>query len=203
MFARQREGGRRDGKSLSEYGLLTKAVPRLIDSGRGSARTEDAQGTPTQSHISPSIFEYTTIIRAPHQREPPGGRREGHPTLTVGPNLRFSFSNSWGKWLQKQTNCAFLLQSKNRAFGPAVRVGGGTAGMGPRPAALTARGLSARPMAPMPSQWLQRVPIPQNSRPAKGEVLPAPNPHTRAKSTNILTRSNLRIRSKLMMNDTG
>ena len=28
------------------------------DSGRGAARAEDAQGTPTQSHISPSILVY-------------------------------------------------------------------------------------------------------------------------------------------------
>ena len=27
-------------------------------SGRGTTRVEDAQGTPTQSHISPSILEY-------------------------------------------------------------------------------------------------------------------------------------------------
>ena len=30
-------------------------------SGRGAARTEDDQGTPTQSHLSPSILEYTKI----------------------------------------------------------------------------------------------------------------------------------------------
>ena len=29
---------------------------RLVDSGRGDARAEYAQGTPTQSHISPSIL---------------------------------------------------------------------------------------------------------------------------------------------------
>ena len=28
------------------------------DGGRGAARAEDAQGTPTQSHISPSILVY-------------------------------------------------------------------------------------------------------------------------------------------------
>jgi len=28
------------------------------DSGRGTTRTEDAQGTPTQSHISPSKLVY-------------------------------------------------------------------------------------------------------------------------------------------------
>jgi len=30
----------------------------MIDSGRGTARAEDAQGTPTQIHISPSILVY-------------------------------------------------------------------------------------------------------------------------------------------------
>jgi len=30
----------------------------VIDSGRGAVRAEDAQGTPTQSHISPSILVY-------------------------------------------------------------------------------------------------------------------------------------------------
>ena len=31
---------------------------RLIDSGRGTTKAEDAHGTPTQSHISPSILVY-------------------------------------------------------------------------------------------------------------------------------------------------
>jgi len=30
--------------------------------GRGSARAEDAPGTPTQSNVSPSILDYTKII---------------------------------------------------------------------------------------------------------------------------------------------
>ena len=30
----------------------------MIDSGRGAAKAEDTQGTPTQSHISPSILVY-------------------------------------------------------------------------------------------------------------------------------------------------
>jgi len=30
----------------------------MIDSGRGTTKAEDAQGTPTQSHISPSILVY-------------------------------------------------------------------------------------------------------------------------------------------------
>ena len=33
-------------------------VDRLRVGGRGAARAEDAQGTPTQSHISPSILVY-------------------------------------------------------------------------------------------------------------------------------------------------
>ena len=38
------------------YGF--KVFGMWLDSGRGAARAEDAQGTPTQSHISPSILSY-------------------------------------------------------------------------------------------------------------------------------------------------
>jgi len=34
-------------------------------SGRGAARAEDAQGTPTQSHISPSILVYEDYVQFP------------------------------------------------------------------------------------------------------------------------------------------
>ena len=30
----------------------------IVSGGRGAARAEDAQGTPTQSHISPNILVY-------------------------------------------------------------------------------------------------------------------------------------------------
>ena len=33
-------------------------MSRTPPTGRGAARTEDAQGTPTQSHVSPSILVY-------------------------------------------------------------------------------------------------------------------------------------------------
>jgi len=36
----------------------------MIDSGRGAARAEDAQGTPTQSHMSPSILVYEDKLSA-------------------------------------------------------------------------------------------------------------------------------------------
>jgi len=36
----------------------TLGSKHLCLSGRGTTRAEDAQGTPTQSHISPSILEY-------------------------------------------------------------------------------------------------------------------------------------------------
>ena len=36
----------------------------MLDSGRGTARAEDAQGTPTQSHISPSILVYEENTRS-------------------------------------------------------------------------------------------------------------------------------------------
>jgi len=45
--------GRRAGSWCAAGGLTG-----VIDSGRGAARAEDAQGTPTQSHISPSILVY-------------------------------------------------------------------------------------------------------------------------------------------------
>ena len=33
----------------------------MLQSGRGAASVEDAQGTPTQSHISPNILYYTKM----------------------------------------------------------------------------------------------------------------------------------------------
>jgi len=59
----------------------------LIDlSGSGSARAEDAQGTPTQSHISPSKFQYTKIkAGSPEQIDRPstsqGELKQVFPTL--------------------------------------------------------------------------------------------------------------------------
>ena len=44
------------GFSVEGSGNAGKPGKQVIDSGRGSARAEDAQGTPTQSHISPSIL---------------------------------------------------------------------------------------------------------------------------------------------------
>ena len=37
-------------------------VDRLRVAGRGTTRAEDAQGTPTQSHITPSILVYEKKI---------------------------------------------------------------------------------------------------------------------------------------------
>jgi len=34
------------------------------ETGRGTTRAEDAQGTPTQSHISPSVLVYEELNRA-------------------------------------------------------------------------------------------------------------------------------------------
>ena len=50
-------------------GVLTDKVTEarlelVIDSGLGTTRAEDAQGTPTQGHISPSILVYEDIISA-------------------------------------------------------------------------------------------------------------------------------------------
>ena len=55
---------------LSQAPGLPARFPGLIDSGlvtrRGTTRAEDAQGTPTQSHISPSILVYEDLIIAGH-----------------------------------------------------------------------------------------------------------------------------------------
>jgi len=42
-----------DGSGLIDSGLVGST-----DSGRGTTRAEDAQGTPTHSQISPSILVY-------------------------------------------------------------------------------------------------------------------------------------------------
>ena len=44
---------------VNGLGILVQGLSLKV--GRGSARAADVQGTPTQSHISPSIFEYTKI----------------------------------------------------------------------------------------------------------------------------------------------
>ena len=53
---------RTDINSKSNYNVLVG----LIDAGRGAARAEDAQGTPTQSHISPSKLVYEDKTHEPH-----------------------------------------------------------------------------------------------------------------------------------------
>ena len=69
----------------------------LIDlglvSGRGAARAEDAQGTPTQSHISPSILVYEDNVETNSTRgelgypKPPASRKSSEsfsaPTVDV------------------------------------------------------------------------------------------------------------------------
>ena len=42
--------------------LTLNDIDRLRVAGRGAVRAEDAQGTPTQSHISPSILLYEDMI---------------------------------------------------------------------------------------------------------------------------------------------
>ena len=43
-------------QSLGAFGLMAKVG--IHGERRGAARAEDAQGTPAQSHISPSILGY-------------------------------------------------------------------------------------------------------------------------------------------------
>ena len=48
-------------------GVKDSGLVISTDFGRGTARTEDVQGTPTQSHISPSILVYEdkcTVLRS-------------------------------------------------------------------------------------------------------------------------------------------
>jgi len=55
------------GDSLASSALVfaSQSYQVLIDAGRGTARAEDAQGTPTKSHIPPSMLVYkdTTLER--------------------------------------------------------------------------------------------------------------------------------------------
>ena len=68
-------------------------------SGRGTTRAEDAQGTPTQSHISPSILVYedytlrTTIIPSPATNHIPN-----RPEILPPTDKRFPLSapGVWG-----------------------------------------------------------------------------------------------------------
>ena len=56
--------------SEAQRWLQTPRKSEMIDSGRGTTRAEDAQGTPTQSHTSPSILVYEDeCIEAPRESE--------------------------------------------------------------------------------------------------------------------------------------
>ena len=63
------------GKKIVSREVLPQ---RTLFSGRGAARAEDAQGTPTQSHISPSIFSIRRLLR-PASGANRGGGAEGRP----------------------------------------------------------------------------------------------------------------------------
>jgi hypothetical protein len=65
---------------------MSREIGRLIDSGLdlsgiGTTRAEDAQGTPTQSHISPSILAYEDYenVKRGLFKDAPGAQR---PCLT-------------------------------------------------------------------------------------------------------------------------
>ena len=49
-------------------GFVGAKSPKVRDSGRGTTRAEDAQGIPTQSHISPSVLVYEDFLI---RRNPP------------------------------------------------------------------------------------------------------------------------------------
>ena len=46
--------------------LPRRSKETVYIAGRGTARAEDAQGTPTQSHVSPSILVYEDTVLAFH-----------------------------------------------------------------------------------------------------------------------------------------
>ena len=52
----------RQSRPDSGLGFQVKVLNTRDLSGRGAARAEDAQGTPTQSHISPSILVYEDLV---------------------------------------------------------------------------------------------------------------------------------------------
>ena len=59
----------------------TLVLPQLIDSGRGTTTAGDAQGTPTQSHMLPSILVYEDKLGTPHS-ETSGGGVDHHFEIT-------------------------------------------------------------------------------------------------------------------------
>ena len=52
-------------------GCLQGASPGSGDPWRGAARAEDTHGTPTQSHITPSILVYEDIMGIDQRNSPP------------------------------------------------------------------------------------------------------------------------------------
>ena len=54
----RRDVGTVMGMQRTENSTHKRSFPGVIDSGRGTTKAEDAQGTPTHSHISPSILVY-------------------------------------------------------------------------------------------------------------------------------------------------
>jgi len=93
--------------------------------GRGTARAEDAQGTPTQSHISPSILVYEDYSQAGfrQQEQLEDGNRPGTNMCSgseAGSYLRlidFVYRSTLGLRVKK-------MQKKIRCGGPpALRVG--------------------------------------------------------------------------------
>ena len=67
-------------KARNLYGARIR--PSGANSGRGTARAEDAHGTPTQSHISPSILVYEEKGSKPVWRTNPSQWRRLRSTAT-------------------------------------------------------------------------------------------------------------------------
>ena len=78
----------------------------MIDSGRGTARVEDAQGIPTHNHISPSILVY--------------GDEGSHPAntkLTPGPEQdTVNFIQLGEKYILMVANQSTAVRDKSREW---------------------------------------------------------------------------------------
>ena len=62
-----------------KWQILSPVHSRLAKSGMGAARAEDAEGTPTQSHTSPSILVYEDYKTRSFIKSPRDNRAGGCP----------------------------------------------------------------------------------------------------------------------------
>ena len=68
------------GESREEH-IIEATTREMMDSGRGTTRAEDAQGTPTQSHMLPSILVYAGKTKSLGEGR---GATRKHPPAMLG-----------------------------------------------------------------------------------------------------------------------